>query len=349
MVHRSLVHGGALGFVLLLALGTAGASAAGRVVYFGSPPIPTPVPSGAGTIRIQEPLVANQLTAFRLVASNQGTSTLTQVSISGGNSVAVTSVAPPAPYLTPGAAFVSLLPITPGATCTLLSVQATNDGFSCTFPNLASGQAAEVQVALRAQPAAGTLRVVASTTVKENRNDNGANPDTFYAVGTATALADNVDSVSTFLPPGQGADAFAPPAPVTSTNLQQTTLRIPGILDGQPAGISEVADPTGIFCSGGYACFGNASVAGVNYGNAVTPYLEWRIEWSVSLLPKSYNEKKGGVIHREDGGRIVVIPVRQACTGAVTTNCVVSNGYNADKTVYSIVFRTPTNGGARGF
>jgi hypothetical protein len=349
MVRRSrIVISAALALVVVTG-GVSPVAAAGRTVYFGSPPAVSPAPDGPGTIRIQEPLVANQLTAFRLVAQNQGTSTLTQVAISGGSAVAATAAGPVAPYLTPGAAFVGVVPVTAGGVCALTSAVTAGDGFSCSFPNLARGQAAEIQVAVRAQPTAGDLRVVAAVTVKENRNDNGANPDTFYAVGSATALADNLDSVSTFLGPNQGSAGLQPPASVTATNLQQTTLRIPGAPFGQPAGISEVADPGNLFCAASYSCFGNAAVTGVNYGNTITPYLEWRMDWSVALLPRSYNERKGGVIHREDDGTFTVIPVRRLCSATVATDCVVSFGYNADKTIYSIVFRTPDNGGTRGF
>ena len=71
--------------------------------------------------------------------------------------------------------------------------------------------------------------------------------------------------------------------------------------------------------------------------------------WDVSVLPKSYNERKGGVVHLLDNGTSVVIPVKTLCSTRVTTNCVVSYGYSADGLTYSIVFRTPTNGSTRGF
>jgi hypothetical protein len=344
---RFVVRSGAVAIAAILAVGSAGALAAGRTVYFGSPPVQSPAPEGPGSIRIQEPLVANQLTAFRLVVENQGTSTLTQVAIVGGSAIAASATAPATPFLTPGASFVGLLPIGT-ATCSFVSVAATNDGFLCTFPNLGKDGRAELQVAVRAQPTAGTLRVVAAAQVKENRNDNGANPDTFYAVGEATALADNLDSVSTFLDPNL-ADDVVTPAQLTQTNRQQTTVRVPGAANGQPVGISEIADPTDAFCKAGYTCFGQAAVVSVNYGNVVTPYLEWRMDWDATLLPKGYNERKGGVIHVEDSGAKVVIPVKTACTTPAATNCVVSFGYSPDKLTYTIVFRTPANGGTRGF
>jgi hypothetical protein len=87
----------------------------------------------------------------------------------------------------------------------------------------------------------------------------------------------------------------------------------------------------------------------VNYGTTVLPYLEWRMDWDATLLPKGYNERKGGVIHVEDGGAVVMIPVKTGCTALVTTNCVVSFGYSPNKLTYTIIFRTPTNGGTRGF
>jgi hypothetical protein len=349
MRARFFVRSGAVAVAAILALGSAGALAAGRTVYFGSPPVVSPAPEGPGSIRIQTPLVANQLTAFRLVVANQGTSTLTQVAIVGGSAIAASAAAPATPFLTPGASFVGLLPVGT-ATCSLVSssVASPNDGFSCTFPNLAKGGQAELQVAVKAQSAAGVLRVVTAVQVKENRNDNGANPDTFYAVGQATALDDNLDSVSTFLAPGQAASVVTP-AQLTVTNRQQTTVQTPGAANGQPVGISEIADPTNAFCKAGLTCFGQAAIVSVNYGTAVLPYLEWRMDWDATLLPKGYNERKGGVVHVEDNGRVVVIPVKTACTASVTTNCVVSFGYSPDKLTYTIIFRTPSNGGTRGF
>ena len=112
--------------------------------------------------------------------------------------------------------------------------------------------------------------MVTAVQVKENRNDNGANPDTFYAVGEATALADNLDSVSTFLAPGQAASVVTP-AQLTVTNRQQTTVQTPGAANGQPVGISEIADPTNAFCTAGLTCFGQAAIVSVNYGTAVRP------------------------------------------------------------------------------
>jgi hypothetical protein len=342
-----VVRSAAVAAAAVLVVGSVGAVAAGRIVYFGSPPVVSPAPDGPGTIRIQEPLVASQLSAFRLVLANQGTSTLTQVAVSGGNAIAVATNAPAAPYLTPGASFVAVLPAGPG-TCSVVTVTAPNDGFACAFPNLAKGDSVEIQVAVRAQPTAGPLRVVTSAQVKENRNDSGANPDTFYAVGGATALGDNVDSVSTFLDRGQSASVLTP-APPAATNLQRTNVVVPGAANGQPVGITEVADPSGTFCAAGYSCFGEAAIVSVNYGSTVTPYLEWKMEWDATLLPKSYNERKGGVVHRLDDGTLVVIPVRTLCSAKVTTDCVVSFGYSPDKLVYSIVFRTLSNGGTRGF
>jgi hypothetical protein len=344
---RFLARSGAVAVAAILAVGSAGALAAGRDVYFGSPPVVSPAPEGPGSIRIQEPLVANQLTAFRLVLANQGTSTLTQVAIAGGSAIAASTSAPAGPFLTPGASFVGLLPVG-AATCSYLSVVAANDGFLCTFPNLAKNGVAELQVAVRAQSTAGTLRVVTAAQVKENRNDNGANPDTFYAVGEATALADNLDSVSTFLDPGQ-ASPVVTPAALTVTNRQRTTVQVPGVANGQPVGITEIPDPTNEFCNAGYACFGQAAIVSVNYGNLVAPYLEWTMDWAAASLPKGYNERKGGVVHVEDGGAVVVIPVKTGCSASVTTNCVVSFGYSPDKLIYTIIFRTPTNGGTRGF
>jgi hypothetical protein len=344
---RFFVRSGAVAVAAILAVGSAGALAGGRTVYFGSPPVVSPAPEGVGSIRIQEPLVANQLTAFRLVVANQGTSTLTQVAIVGGSAIAASATAPAIPFLTPGASFVGLLPVG-AATCSFVSVAATNDGFLCTFPNLAKGGQAELQVAVRAQSTAGALRIVTAAQVKENRNDNGANPDTFYAVGEATALGDNLDSVSEFLAPGQASSVFTP-AQVAVTNRQRTTVQAPGAANGQPVGITEIADPTNAFCAAGLTCFGQAAIVSVNYGTAVLPYLEWRMDWDASLLPKGYNERKGGVVHVEDGGAAVVIPVRTACTASVVTNCVVSFEYSPDKLTYTIIFRTPTNGGTRGF
>jgi hypothetical protein len=343
---RFFVRSGAVALAAILAVGSAGALAAGRTVFFGSPPVVSPAPEGVGSIRIQEPLVANQLTAFRLVVANQGTSTLTQVAIVGGSAVAASATAPATPFLTPGASFVGLLPVE-AATCSFISVAAPNDGFSCTFANLAKGGRAELQVAVRAQSAAGVLRVVTAVQVKENRNDNGANPDTFFAVGEATALGDNLDSVSEFLAPGQAASVFTP-AQLTVTNRQRTTVQAPGAVNGQPVGITEIADPTNAFCAAGLTCFGQAAIVSVNYGSVVTPYLEWRMDWDATLLPKGYNERKGGVVHVEDGGTKVVIPVKTACTATVVTDCVVSYGYSPDKLTYSIVFRTLSNGGTRG-
>jgi hypothetical protein len=349
MTRRSLlVRCSAVACAAALAAGSIGSvSAAGRYVYFGSPTDAYP-PGANGTIGISQPLVANQLTAFVLLLTNTGTSTLTQVAISGGSSVTTTTGAPAQPYLTPGASFVALLPVGSG-TCSLTTTLAANDGFTCTFPNLPSGASASVQVAVRAQSdATQELRVVAAATVKENRNDSGANPDTFYALGTAPVLADNLDSISTFLGPNAPDDVFTP-AGTTDTNHQRTTTSVPGAPNGQPVGISEVHDPNNAYCASGYSCFGDAAIASVNYGNLVTPYLEWRMDWDVSVLPKSYNEKKGGVIHLLDNGTFVVIPVKTACSTRVTTNCVVSYGYSADGLTYSIVFRTPTNGSTRGF
>jgi hypothetical protein len=345
---RFFVRSGAVAVAAILAVGSAGALAAGRTVYFGSPPVVSPAPEGPGSIRIQEPLVANQLTAFRLVVANQGTSTLTQVAIVGGSAIAASATAPATPFLTPRASFVGLLPVGT-ATCSLVSSSAAspNDGFVCTFPNLAKGGTAELQVAVQAQSTAGALRVVTAAQVKENRNDNGANPDTFYAVGEATALADNLDSVSTFLAPNTPADVVTP-ATVDETNQQKTTVQVPGVANGQPVGITEIEDGANEFCAGWLTCFGEAAIVSVNYGTAVTPYLEWKMEWDVALLPKGYNERKGGVVHVEDGGKKVVIPVKTACTTTTPTDCVVSFGYSPDKSTYSIVFRTLSNGGTRG-
>jgi len=343
---RFFLRSGAVAVAAILAVGSAGALAAGRTVYFGSPDMPQ-APEGPGSIRIQEPLVANQLTAFRLVLENEGTSTLTQVAIAGGSAIAASPAAPAGLFLTPGASFAGLLPVG-SASCSFVSVSAPNDGFLCTFPNLAKSGRAELQVAVRAQPSAGTLRVVAAAQVKENRNDNGANPDTFYAIGEATALADNLDSVSTFLDPDL-ADAVVTPAELTQTNRQKTTVQVPGVANGQPVGITELVDSANAFCQAGFACFGQAAVVSVNYGNVVTPYLEWRMDWDAALLPKGYNERKGGVVHVEDDGTKVVIPVKTGCTTPTATNCVVSFGYSPDKLTYTIIFRTPSNGGTRGF
>ena len=347
MRARFFVRSGAVAVAAVLVVGSVGALAAGRTVYFGSPPVVTPAPDGFGSIRIQEPLVANQLTAFRLVLKNQGTSTLTQVAIVGGSAIAASAAAPAVPFLTPGASFVGLLPVGT-ATCSFVTVTTPNDGFLCTFPNLVNGGTAELQVAVKAQPTAGTLRVVTAAQVKENRNDSGANPDTFYAVGQATAVADNLDSVSTFLDPNQAAPVITPAA-LTVTNRQKTTVQVPGVVNGQPVGISEIAASASEFCSDGLACFGQAAIVSVNYGNDVLPYLEWRMDWDVAVLPKAYNERKGGIVHVEDSGHTVVIPVKTVCTALLTTNCVVSFGYSPDKLTYSIVFRTRSNGGTRGF
>jgi len=343
---RFFVRSGAVAVAAILAVGSAGALAAGRTVYFGSPP--TTVGSFPGEVRIQTPLVAGQLTAFRLVLENKGTSTLTQVAIAGGSAIATSDASTLLmPFLTSGASFLMPLPVGP-ASC---SLTASNDGFFCTFPNLAKGDKAELQVAVRAQPSEGTLRVVTAAQVKENRNDNGANPDTFYAVGEATAVFDTGDSVSTFLPSGQTADVLTDVltrAQPTETNFQQTTVRVPGVANGQPVGITEIRDEQNAYCAAGLTCFGQAAIVSVNYGSVVTPYLEWRMEWDATLLPKGYNERKGGVVHVEDTGKKVVIPVKTACTATVATNCVVSYGYSPDKLTYSIVFRTPSNGGTRG-
>jgi hypothetical protein len=343
---RFFVRSGAVAVAAILAVGSAGALAAGRTVYFGSPP--TASQSFPGGIRIQTPLVANQLTAFRLVLENKGTSTLTQVAFVGGSAIVESPSAPATPFLTGGATFRLPDPSAAGAAdCYYTSL--AHDGFLCTFPNLAAGGRVELQVAVQAQSTAGTLRVVTAAQVKENRNDNGANPDTFYAVGEAEALSDSLDSVSTFLGPNLAAPVITP-ADLTATNRQRTTVKVPPVATGQPVGITEISDPQKAFCVDWLECFGQAAIVSVNYGNAVLPYLEWRMDWDATLLPKGYNERKGGVVHVQDDGTKVVIPVKNLCSANVLTNCVVPGfGYSPDKLTYTIVFRTPTNGGTRGF
>jgi hypothetical protein len=348
---RFFVRGGAVAVAAILVVGSGGALAAGRNVYFGSPGVPQ-APGATGTIRIQTPLVADQLTAFQLVLENKGPSTLTQVAIAGGSAVAISASIPAKDYLTPGASFEWLLAGGPKADlvhCDYTS--SAQDGFLCTFPNLAQGEKAELQVAVKAQPTAGTLRVVTAAQVKENRNDNGANTDTFYAVGEAAALADTGDSVSTFLAPSlpEVFDPVVTRAQLNETNRQKTTVKVPGVANGQPVGITEIEDPTNAFCKAGYVCFGQAARVSVNYGNVVVPFLEWQMDWDATLLPKGYNERKGGVVHVEDGGTKVVISVKTLCTASDPTDCVVSYGYSPDKSTYSIVFRTLSNGGTRGF
>jgi hypothetical protein len=275
------------------------------------------------------------------------------VAIAGGSAIAAATNAPVGQFLTRGAAFVSLRPVGP-ATCSVVSssISSPNDGFFCTFPNLAKGATAELQVAVQAQSDAGVLRVVTAAQVKENRNDNGANPDTFYAVGQATALADNLDSISTFLDRDQSDDVSTPADPGVTNHLK-TTVQVPGFANGQPVGITEVVDSKNAYCKAGLTCFGPAAIVSVNYGdtvtNAATPYLEWTMVWDATLLPKGYNERKGGVVHVEDDGTKVVIPVKTSCTAAVPTNCVSKFEYSLDKLTYTITFRTASNGGTRGF
>lgn len=221
------------------------------------------------------------------------------------------------------------------------AVAAGGASVSCSFGNLRSGQERNVTIVFDvAGP--GDPVVEAAVKVKETVNDNGANNDTFFASGAVHIDEFSCDSVATFVVPGQ-AEIVSTAA--STCHSQSTDLSIPALGNGAIVQIDEVTDAE---CSGTLTCFGSTSKANVNDGAPAN--LVWSITWNNALLPNGFNVKKAGVLHFEDDGDIVTIANTNAGRCGANpnkTNCIVS--FVEGDTTTTVVFRTPSNGGVKGF
>jgi hypothetical protein len=321
------------GLVALVALLTALISAAGampvaagdtRIVFIGT--------TENRVLDISQPVSTGGLALSGATMANLGKQNLTKATLAIGTA--------PAPALPSGMTIAALGGPDAGA-CTV-----AGDARSavCDFDSLRRNEARTISLLFSFSESLSAAAVRIAAKVNENVNDNGANQDTFFADATIDVSATTCGNVATFVPPGQASKIGTDLAGCTD---QSTVLAIPGTGNGH---LVRVAEEGLAACAFGLACFGDASVAQVDGGAAVTPYLEWTVSWPASVAPK-INANQAGVIHFLDDGTIVQLSAKknELCKNANATNCIVSFGYTADGAWLVAVFRTPTNGSVRGF
>ncbi len=295
-----------------------------RSVFVGSPGA-----GGGDGVLTLSPVSAGQATKTDIRIANDSQATMNKTTLTIGTA--------PAPALPAGVTVFGAY----GPNGSACIVAAGGASVTCAFGNVRSGTERNVTIVFEVG-SAGSVAIEASVKVKETVNDNGANKDTFPAVGSVAVGAFSCDSVATFVAPGQGKTVS------TSASVcdpQSTALTIPALGAGALVSINEVADAS---CSGSRTCFGQASVANVNDGAPVN--LTWAITWNNAVLPNGFNPRKAGVLHFLDNGQIVVIENTNAgkCGNSPSkTNCVVSVVEGATTT--TITFRTPSNGRVKGF
>lgn len=314
------------GLILLSTFAAAGSVALAvgtRVLFVGS--------GADGVISLTQPVSTGGVALADVVVRNDGKQTLTKVMLHVG--------AAPAAPLPAGTSIVGVSGS--GAGSCVLAGDATS--LLCDFGNFAKGASRTLTLLFGfAQELSGALVQVVGT-VNESVNDQGGNVDTFPADGIVDVSATTCDNVATFIPPGQ--------AKVVGTGFegcdgQSTSLAIPAGANGHVARAAEEASSA---CAFDLTCFGQASVAQVDGGAGIDPYLEWTIRWPAASVGK-ISLNKAGVIHfRDDGSQVALFNSRKALCNANQVDCIVSFAFTADGLWLVAVFRTPTNGVVRGF
>ena len=321
---RSISVTASVALIALQAFISPAAAGDTRIVFIGS---------GAtdGALSLT-PVSSGQLTLVDVVVQNNGKQTLTSATLTMG--------AAPATPFPDGVAAVHVLGAN-ASSCTI-----ADGALTCAFGNLARDTSRSISVILTmANP--GLTAVDATVKVAEQVNDKGANRDTFVASGSVMVSETGCDNRATFVPPGQAAKIGTSDA---SCGGQSTILDIPAHDAGNVVQVAEVASNR---CVPNRSCFGEESVAFVNAGAALTPYLTWTILWEV--VPKNYNPRSG-VVHFLDNGTpddpsddtAVVIPntKQNACSASRIFDCVVSWTPVGDGGI--MIVQTETNGAMRG-
>ena len=229
-----------------------------RSVFVGSPGT-----GGGDGVLTFTPVSVGGATKTDVRVANDSNATMNKTTLSIGVA--------PAPNLPEGVTILAIFG--PDRTATNCPIAADQKSATCSFGNVAPGKEKNVSVLFRIGTA-GDKAISMTVKVKETVNDNGANKDTFTALGTAAVDAASCDAVSTYTRPNV---AETVTTEASGCFPQSTTINIPGLTNGTEVRIAEVSDDS---CVAGLDCFGAASTANINGGDPVK--LVWTVAWSTA-------------------------------------------------------------------
>ncbi|HSK53467.1 MAG TPA: hypothetical protein VLA44_11975 [Clostridia bacterium] len=306
-----------------------------RKVYFGD--VDTE-PSSFGIIHLS-PFTAGNTFTFDVIARNVGTQTLTQGVLGLGTGAELKAGA--GPSLPTGSTIVgATVTSSTGASCPFTA----GPGFSCMVGNLPAGAWVQATFAVQTTDAAvGATGAYASFKVAENVSDQGANANTFFASASVTVLPTSSDANATYRLGGlfRLSTDLDPPA----SDKQTTTIQVPG---DTGAGLISILESDEAGTCQGKPCIGQLVRVNVRGGDPQVPY----VLWTLVINEIAANPSQGGVIHFDDDGLVrAVIPNSNAsaCSGSAAVDCLEGYSVNKKNGTTTIVFRTRTNGAARGY
>jgi hypothetical protein len=283
-----------------------------RVVYVGDPaqvnanPLPNPFEIHPTAVS------AGNTSYFDVLIKNKGKQTLTGATIGMGTLIAKLSDGSAGPAL-PGDWKIEDITPVPGIsgntpTCSTDPVSSAPNtglvtpggdyiGFSCNFGNLARNGQGAIRVYLKAGSSLSSPDLIqVSGKVAENVGGNvGSNSNTFFAVGTGTFYFTGDGVIAgLFSPSSKHPDNHLAGAPKTEVDF--TLLTGDYVLS-----IQEVTPEADVLpCPDGHTCLGGASIVHLNFGNAVSPYFVWTMQFPVDSSYKL--SKNTAFVHFNDDG-----------------------------------------------
>lgn len=345
--------------IALTLLGPAGASAADtRSLYVGDPAGYTnPLPLTDYLVH-PTPVSPGNVTYFDVLIKNAGKQTLTSAAIGVGTLIAdssgVKGPALPADWKIQNVTWRSGavptcttdLPSTPPTTPPAIGLitPGAYDGLNCNFGNLAKGSAGgTIRIFLTAGPAlANSSDIVVSGKVAEAVGGNvGSNSNTFYAYGAGSFFVFGAGHVAGFF---TGTNHSISPSTHNATE-PNTSIDLTTVTDVVVT-IDETTD--GPQCPAIVACIGKASVAHVNFGQAVSPYFVWTVQFTVPLGYKLSN--KSAFVHFKDDGSLdkIYYNVKQtSCFNSHPSIPCADFSIDATGTIVTVRFETTTNGSGK--